>query len=163
CYTPTTGGGYQSLSNGNGTFSAPITNANWCTGTGNHVGTGDFNGDGKTDLYCYMPSGAQYVNLSNGDGTFGAGTRWGTSFCPTGSGAQFGARDFDGDGMTDFFCRYTTTGNELVILGTGSPMRVATVTNGFGGTITFGYTPSSAWVNNNNPAISQTVTSITRS
>ena len=106
-------GYYSMLGNGDGTFRAvgvfaypnganfgnPVT-ANYATLSG------DFNGDGKTDLIMLGDS-YYYVYLGNGDGTFG-----GPGGYPYAAGSHFGAPpsslympftgDFNGDGRTDF-------------------------------------------------------------
>jgi hypothetical protein len=68
------------------------------------VGTGDFNGDGKTDLIVAAsdPSAPGFSNtlvslLGNGDGTFQAGVLFPTEFGPS----SVAAADFSGDGKQD--------------------------------------------------------------
>ena len=64
------------FSNANGTFTVTnyaISNfASWAATPGVHVVTGDFNGDGRTDLAAYGGSGwtTSPVAFSNADGTF---------------------------------------------------------------------------------------------
>ncbi len=106
-------GWYVALSNGNG-FGTPTL---WLGNSGPSGQTynagyqyiGDFNGDGKTD-YMYYYNG-WYVALSNGTG-FGTPTLWlpdqgiigpwrGTNAAALNSAYQY-ARDFNGDGKTDY-------------------------------------------------------------
>jgi hypothetical protein len=56
------------LGNGNGTFSAPLTNP----GYGLYLSFADFNGDGKLDLISATAPDTLGVYLGNGDGTFQA-------------------------------------------------------------------------------------------
>jgi hypothetical protein len=87
---------WLALSNGNGTFTPMLSSSGWCA-QGNS-GTGDFNGDGKTDLLCTLPSsGDVWVALSNGDGTF-TSSHWGSGWCVNGNSST---GDFNGDGKTD--------------------------------------------------------------
>jgi hypothetical protein len=104
---------YVALSNGDGTFApyvhATIASTDWSGGW--TFGTGDFNGDGRTDLMTYYVGTAGwqvYVALSNGDGTFApyvhatiASTNW--------SGWTFKTGDFNGDGRTDLMTYYVGT------------------------------------------------------
>ena len=66
--------------------------------------TGDFNGDGITDVVGVDPNGSIWLANGNGDGTFGANQMSSTPFGPFGneSSAMLLAGDFDGDGYTDF-------------------------------------------------------------
>lgn len=72
--------------------------------------TGDFNGDGMTDLWC-MGLFNRWVALSNGDGTFEFTSLDGISFVfdemwyrDGVEKAHFYTGDFNGDGMTDLCC-----------------------------------------------------------
>src|SRR5437588_12765993 len=94
------------FSNDNGTFNDTSWTTCWCTGYG--ISTGDFNGDGKMDLYCHTMNGGNWPALSNGDGTF-ASTYW-PSWCdgyvsapPHSLPTQFvPLGDSNGDGEGDF-------------------------------------------------------------
>jgi hypothetical protein len=92
------------LSNGDGTFNVrsfspwagyAIPNGVWLTG--------DFNGDGKTDIF-HAVQDTDYANvwLSNGDGTFNVRSfsPWAGYAIPNG---VWLTGDFDGDGKTDVF------------------------------------------------------------
>ncbi|WP_197035012.1 FG-GAP-like repeat-containing protein, partial [Herbaspirillum sp. RV1423] len=129
------------LSNGDGTFGAPITTISALTGYLApywQLTTGDVNGDGKTDvLALYNNSngsgdGARIVAmLSNGDGTFGAPIT--TISALTGYLAPYWkltTGDVNGDGKTDVLALYNNSN------GSGDGARiVAMLSNGDG---TFG-------------------------
>jgi hypothetical protein len=63
-----------SISNGDGTFKAPVTYKINSSGSGPApIASGDFNGDGKVDLAVAVPGTNQVaVYVGNGDGTFQA-------------------------------------------------------------------------------------------
>ena len=98
------------LSNGDGTFTN-VAPADLIYGSSSLI-TGDFNGDGLTDLFSFTATGSQGVNdfikLSNGDGTFtslqGQDILYGSSKLLT--------ADFNGDGLTDLLS--FTTGSQGV-------------------------------------------------
>ncbi len=98
---------YIALSRGDGTFEASIS-TNMRNGSGSdryeHI-TGDFNGDGRTDLgLVHFSNGygwSTHIALSQGDGTFDASI---SSSMRNGSGSdQYDniTGDFNGDGLTD--------------------------------------------------------------
>ena len=71
------------------------------------VGTGDFNGDGKTDiLWRNSLTGTVYENLMNGTTVIGSGFLGGdnTLWSVVGTG------DFNGDGKTDILWRNSQSG-----------------------------------------------------
>ena len=119
CFLP-----FNSTSAGsrNKSFSSEFTTANfisvpwtnWCSVTPQ---LGDFNGDGKTDLLCDIPStGTVSVAFSNGDGTFNP-VNWGSGWC-VGYNSSIG--DFNGDGKADLLCDNPTSGNIWVALSNGN-------------------------------------------
>ncbi|MBD2569107.1 Calx-beta domain-containing protein [Anabaena lutea] len=94
------------LANGDGTFTIKPSyapwNGYWMANNNYNFKTGDFNGDGKTDLIHFINNDYTHVWLSKGDGTFDV-----PSFTPS-SGYSIGANnynfktgDFNGDGKTD--------------------------------------------------------------
>jgi RHS repeat-associated protein len=85
------------------------------------VGSGDFNGDGLTDVYCHLfGPNQQFIGLSTGTSfTFSLFSAYG---CDTAGGdQQVGAIDFDGDGKDDWYCIGSSTSNTLSVFpSTGS-------------------------------------------
>jgi type IV secretory pathway protease TraF len=98
---------YTLLGNGNGTFSAgPTTNASACftpaSGIGG-FGVGDFNSDGKPDLFVTGYKGTSNspnacTFLGTGTGTF---TRTGSTFTDTGNNTPVAVGDFRNVGYPD--------------------------------------------------------------
>ncbi|MEV6923654.1 VCBS repeat-containing protein, partial [Dactylosporangium sp. NPDC051485] len=123
--------------NGDGGFDDATTRWDgpyWGSGT-TFLATGDFNGDGKTDialLYDYNTGG--HVTLftltahTNGDGGFDdATTRWDGPYWGSGT-TSLATGDFNGDGKTDIALLYD--------YGTGGDVTLFTLTahtNGDGG------------------------------
>ncbi len=65
-------------------------------------GIGDFNGDGKQDVWCRNGENRLFVSLSTGT-SFAPVEQWGAdSVCISGQPMSVG--DFDGDGRTDILC-----------------------------------------------------------
>ncbi len=89
------------LGNGDGTFKTPTTIAIPCGAL--YVATGDFNGDGKTDMAvasanCSPGTNGVSIFLGNGDGTF---TAKGTLTSPLSNPFSVAVGDFNGDGKLD--------------------------------------------------------------
>ena len=104
------------LGNGDGTFQTPIT----LRRRRGFLATGDFNGDGKADLFITSEySGRSEVLLGNGDGTFPQPI---LSFSAAGPGAVV---DLNHDGIPDVVAStaYATTANEISVLGLSTPLR----------------------------------------
>jgi hypothetical protein len=82
------------------------------------IATGDFNGDGKTDLVtANFAANTVSVLLGNGDGTFGSATNLVTA----GTGPfSVVTGDFNGDGNADIAVANITTSNVSVFLGNGN-------------------------------------------
>jgi RHS repeat-associated protein len=82
------------------------------------IGTGDFNGDGVTDVSCKVAGkGEAYIGLSNGTSGFSFSIFADLSCEPL---EVTGAIDFDGDGKDDWYCAGVTTSVLLVFPSTGS-------------------------------------------
>jgi len=102
-----------------------VNSSPWCAGE-QQFGTGDFDGDGKTDLYCHDSSGNVWIALSlgtsapSGAGGFYWGGLWNVNSSPWCAGEQqFGTGDFDGDGKTDLYC-HDSSGNVWIALSLGT-------------------------------------------
>lgn len=79
---------------------------NWCTHAGARVHTGDFDGNGRTDLLC-KDAGRIWINFASPEGRFDGVTRANqfldTRFC-THRGADLLVADFNGDRRSDLIC-----------------------------------------------------------
>ena len=95
--------------NGDGTFTEVAKTAGVARDDGHGFGvvTGDFNGDGKVDIYVANDMNPNFLFLNKGDGTFEDATEFsGAAFDVKGqaqSGMGVDAEDFDGDGRVDLF------------------------------------------------------------
>src|SRR5690606_7666324 len=93
---------------------------NWCTNAGEQIHVGDFNGDGKDDLLCwvapgYTDAGRKRIDYADGSGTF-FGTNYSTESHPevdqdwcSDSGETLYVGDFNGDGKDDLLCHVRRT------------------------------------------------------
>ena len=80
------------------------------------VTTGDFNGDGLTDLAtANLVSGDVSVLLGNGDGTFAAEQHFAVGYGPE----SVTTGDFNGDGLTDLATANVSSDDVSVLLGNG--------------------------------------------
>ncbi len=127
----------------------------------------DFNDDGISDIlvkrtanvsgnqtFTLFSNGAGYRTAVDVSSSYGlAPDDWTKSLVHTG--------DFDGDGDADIFLKPTTLQSSpqarLMANSAATGNVINTVANGYGGTTTVVYEPSSHWLNSNNPPISQTV------
>ena len=113
------------LSNGDGTFKAPIPNY---SGPGAVMTFGDMNGDGKLDAVLAGPQGAVSVALGNGDGTFQPAHMYSVPIASdnrTVSGVAIA--DFNGDGSPDLAVSnyyYLHDNSGLVTLLMSNPVKV---------------------------------------
>ncbi|OXM60338.1 trypsin-like serine protease [Amycolatopsis vastitatis] len=81
--------------------------------------TGDFNGDGRTDIaafYDYLDGGTNlFLWYANASGGFDSqGIKWSGAFRPL--NAKFTAGDFDGDGRTDIAAAYDNGNADMSML-----------------------------------------------
>lgn len=114
--------------NGGPSPSFPVTNQCF---------TGDFNGDGKTDLACYLGNGASGPNAGVWEVTLSSGSGWQLQLWSGGPGPALPVRsqcvtgDFDGDGKTDLAC-FTGFAGEIwnVALSTGTGWQSETWSGG---------------------------------
>ncbi len=132
------------LGNGDGTFQPQVTYAAGISPRA--IVTGDFNGDGRTDLAVvdYGSSAKGYSNgsvsvlLGNGDGTFQQQVGYAVGTAPT----PIAAGDFNGDGRTDLAVaqgEFGQPGSVSVLLGNGDgtfqPQVIYPVGQGPGGIV----------------------------
>lgn len=126
-------------STGNNTISAAGSLTNFCNGVASYgMGTGDFSGDGKSDIWCLEPStgnfSVYYSTSTNTSTTFTSPLTL-SSFCATpisytGSVQSFGIAklylsDFNGDGLQDIWCH--RNGQVKVALSTGTAFTAPSV------------------------------------
>jgi len=128
------------------------------------LGVGDFNGDGRSDIlmrytgcgqdmFAFMSTGSSFTETNFGSWYPGCSFEW------------LGLGDYDGDNKTDVAYRYTGCGLDQVVKRVASrglaTDLLMSLSNGFAGTTTITYTPSSSYTNTLLPFIVQTVSSIT--
>ena len=111
-----------SLNTGSGFANPPVlwgtTSCHTSGGAATVAGTGDYNGDGITDVSCKTyPSNNVFVGLSNGASAF-TFSLFGTNSCETVD--RVGTLDFNGDGKDDWYCIGTTNHTMWVSPSTGS-------------------------------------------
>lgn len=156
-------GGYT-LSGTAGIFCTPIPfycSLNYLNLT--NVQLGDFNGDGRTDIFMFNTiSNDRAVWLNNGDGTFSS-ARYSHNQNPNadvGFHRVASLGDYNGDGKSDIYVFNPDTSTHHVLLNQGLfPDLLASIYNGIGGSTTISYTPTQ-YANTQLPFPVQTVRSI---
>jgi RHS repeat-associated protein len=149
CYTGAGGNWHMALATGSG-WQAPV----WGSGpgpaipVGNQCLTGDFNGDGKTDVACYTGAGGSWHVAQS------SGSDWQASFWSAGPGPgipifnQCLPGDFSGDGKTDIACYTGAGGNWHVGVSNGEiPDLLVNIRNTAGGETHIEYKPSTSYPN----------------
>jgi hypothetical protein len=134
--------------------------------------TGDFDGDGKTDLLlrravnAYSPGNGTLLLRSTGSGfqtPVDITNAYGMSYDKWTNVIRVG--DFNGDSIDDIFVQDDVPSGSsfrpLIMASSSSGNVITGVSNGYGATTTVTYLPSTTWVNSNNPPRMQTVTSVT--
>jgi hypothetical protein len=111
---------WVALSDGEDGFAHDGEWLQWFCGFNDQHGMGDFNGDGKTDLYCYDNAGSgntrtTKVALSDGSKLQDKG-QWLVAF----TAVRFSVGDMNGDGLTDLWGYDNGTSQTKVGLSNGS-------------------------------------------
>ncbi len=118
CFDTNTGDEFIDYADSLGRFNGHDWSAavGFCDATSNRrLHVGDFNGDGKDDLFCHdLGTGAEYIDYADANGRF-AGTDWSAAagFCNF-EGAEIHIGDFNGDGRDDILCHSAETGNRAI-------------------------------------------------
>jgi V8-like Glu-specific endopeptidase len=121
CRTPTTGGASIAIYLAQATSSAryalsaaphQLFASVWCTHTTGKLYTGDFDGDGRSDLLCHDSStGYRWIDFADSSGRFSGGSdTWSTDNWCSHASAQLAVGDFDRDGRSDLLCFTKDTG-----------------------------------------------------
>jgi hypothetical protein len=118
CFDPASGALFIDRALGNAPFTGTDWSfaAGWCTGSDQRVSVGDFNGDGRTDLYCHdFGTGQQWVDLASLSGTF-AGADWTRAggWCNGSDTRTIVVGDFNGDGRDDLLCHDADLGSQHI-------------------------------------------------
>ena len=115
-----TGTGNQFLTLGSNGSSFTVNTANvFAAGSWERFLTGDFNGDGRTDIAGRLSTdGTWWISLANSSGIHQAATQWGT-WSPLATWNDVQVADFDGDGKADIAGR-VASGDWWVSRSTGS-------------------------------------------
>jgi len=98
--------------NGFGGSTIAVPNFGWCSHSTGQLHTGDFNGDGRTDLLCHdTATGHKWLDYAAATTTIFAGTDYESTnnFCSH-VGAKLIVGDVDGNGMSDLICHTPSTG-----------------------------------------------------
>jgi RHS repeat-associated protein len=126
----------------------------------------DINGDGRQDM-CWRHGAGIYCVLSTGTGfssrIIAGYPGWSndTGWTDVANYSTIRFVDFDGDGKADVLGRSDAGMRVVKTYGNGQERLTGVTQNGKGGTIALTYTPSSAFVNANNPPVDYVVTAMT--
>ena len=104
CHDRATGHKSIDYADADGRFSGTDWDADldWCRHAGAAVVTGDYNGDGRTDMACLDDQPHAWVQLADLRGRFVTNTWWGQGLrCPAATTA-----DVNGDGRDDLLCQH---------------------------------------------------------
>jgi RHS repeat-associated protein len=144
---------------------ATFGNASNTTDAASRYGVGEFNGDGRSDLYYKGPDGYMWVARSLGN-AFTAANWTSVNFglnplSTTEAGNRYDQGDFDGDGKGDLLYKHTDGTMYVALANSPLPDLLTSVSNGMGATTTVQFAPSSAYANTLLPSVMQTVKVVT--
>ncbi|WP_198285296.1 FG-GAP repeat domain-containing protein, partial [Microcystis sp. T1-4] len=111
------------LGNSNGTFTKYVNpiSTTAINESPTNVFTGDFNGDGKTDIYFYWKaSGRNRLYFSNGNGTFTQYLDPIGALAINGSPDNTFIADFNGDGKQDAYFHWKSSGTNRLYISNGN-------------------------------------------
>lgn len=119
CYDFISGSQFIDYAGANGEFSGTNwsrANASFCNEDRQRVFVGDYDGDGRDDLYCQdFETGSQGIDYADADGHFG-GNDWvrAGGWCDGTSTRTILVGDYNGDGRDDLLCFDARTGDKYL-------------------------------------------------